>query len=89
MGTPEDTRVTNDNLPALFRAADSASLTAQRYYSQLIAIDLTFLVVAAILGSFALANTQARGAVAIASAIVLAVSIIITGIIRIIRLEQV
>lgn len=89
MGRPEDIKVTNDNLPALFRAADSASLTAQRHYSQLIAIDLTFLVVAAILGSFALTSTQAKGAVAIASAIVLAVSIITTGIIRIIRLEQI
>ncbi|MCJ7516227.1 MAG: DUF4231 domain-containing protein [Dehalococcoidia bacterium] len=89
MGESMDIRVKKNDLPALFRAADSGSVTAQRHYSQLIAIDLTLLVIAAILGSLALASTQAKGALALASAIILGVSIIVTGLIRIIRFEQV
>ncbi|MGB8707957.1 MAG: DUF4231 domain-containing protein [Dehalococcoidia bacterium] len=82
-------KVINDDLPALFRASDAASNDAQRHYLILIAIDLLFLFIAAILGSFAITDVQTRGHLALTSAIVLGISIIITGIIRIIRVEQV
>lgn len=84
----ERIRVTNDELPALFRGADRSSLTAQQRYLCLIAADLAFLIIAAILGSFALDSSSGKTAIAIAGAIVLIISIILTLIIRIVRLEQ-
>lgn len=85
----EDLRVTNDDFPGLFRVADSASVAAQKRYSCLTIIHLTLLVIAAALGSFAaLVATPQKGNMAIASAIVLGISIIITWVIRTGRLEQ-
>ena len=88
MRTSESLGITEDNLPALFRAADSASMKAQRQYSRLTAADLGFLVLAAILGSVALSDAQARGHMAMASAGVLAISIIVTWIIRTARFGE-
>lgn len=80
--------IADDDLPALFRAADRASTDAQRMYLFLIAFDLAFLVVGAILGAVSFTSQEDRSALALASAIVLVISIILTIALRSQRLAS-
>jgi SMODS and SLOG-associating 2TM effector domain 3/SMODS and SLOG-associating 2TM effector domain 1 len=71
-------RIGDNDLPALFRAADKASTDAQSRYLLLIGLDLGLLVVGAILGATSFNSEEVRSELAIASAIVFGLSLILT-----------
>jgi hypothetical protein len=70
--------VGDEDLPALFRAADKASTDAQRMYLSLIAFDLALLVLGAILGAVGFMSQKDHAVLALATAVVLVVSMILT-----------
>lgn len=76
----QEIKITDSDLPALFNAADSASVEAQKKYLQLIRADLSFLVFAALLISFRLPPylQTLQKFMAAASAIFFVVSLVIT-----------
>jgi len=70
--------VVHGDLPALFRAVEKASNVAQSQFGKLTASQLGLWVIAAMLGSFALSSTPHKIGLAIASAVVLILTIVIT-----------
>ncbi|MGI8521607.1 MAG: DUF4231 domain-containing protein [Actinomycetota bacterium] len=70
--------IADDDLPALFRAADKASTDAQSKYLGIIALDLSLLVIGATLGAVSFTSQEGRAGLALASAIVLVISIMLT-----------
>lgn len=80
--------VTNDDLPALFRAASKVSNVAQSRFARLTASQLGLWVIAAGLGSFALSSTPYKIGLAIASAVVLILTIVITILILVSNLDK-
>lgn len=81
-------RITNDDLPALFRACDYASVSAQKLYLWLSAANLGLLITAAAIASLTLNGAQRKSILAIVSAVVLIISVAIIVVIRISKLEQ-
>jgi hypothetical protein len=77
-----------DDYPALYRAADQASIAAQRQFVLLTTIELALMIVAAIVGSFTLTDTVFKTALAIASAVLLTAGICVTIISRITKPER-
>jgi hypothetical protein len=78
--------VTDAHLPALFAAADLASVTAQRKYTRWILADLTLLVVGSLLSSFH--RVENSRWVVVLSAIAVGLSLIISFVIRSLQLER-
>jgi hypothetical protein len=70
--------ISDGDLPALFRAADKASTEAQSRYLLLIALDLSLLVVGAVLGATSFNSEEVRSGLAIASATLFGMSLILT-----------
>jgi hypothetical protein len=68
----------DEDLPAGFRAADQASLEAQRRYLWLVRIDLVSLCLGAILTSFQYEDPAWNRFLAVAGAVLLAVGLVIT-----------
>ena len=81
-------QISDDDLPALYRAADNASKNAQKQFSRLTAINLGLLILSAIVGSLVLTNIHEKTALAITSAVLLTLSIFVTLAIRMTKLEQ-
>jgi hypothetical protein len=81
-------KVTNDDLPALFRAADKVSNVAQSQFAWLTATQLGLCVIVAILGSFALSSTPHKIGLAIASAVILILAIVTTILILVSNLDK-
>jgi len=86
--TPTTQKISYDDLPALYRAADKASTIAQKQFVKLTAINLGLLILSAIVGSLALSNASEKTALAITSAVLLTISIFVTIAIRMTKLEQ-
>lgn len=80
--------VSSEDLPAVCRASDAASLAARRQYSAVMAANLALLVVAAILGAVALTSVEGRASLAIAGAVVISVVIVLTVVIHRLHFEQ-
>jgi hypothetical protein len=80
--------VTYDDLPALFRAADKASTVAQGQFAWLTATQLGLWVIAAILGSFSLSSTPYKIGLAIASAVILILTIVVTILILVSKFDR-
>jgi hypothetical protein len=76
-------QITDSSLPALFNAADSASIEAQKKYLRFIRADLSFLVLAALLLSFSLPPSlqTLQKITAASSAIFFVISLVLTIII--------
>jgi len=88
MSMPITNKISNDDLPALYRASDKASFTAQNQFVILTATNLGLMIVAAILGSLTLSDTPGKTMLAIITAILLTIGIFITIVIRTSKLEQ-
>lgn len=88
MGVNTNIKMSYDDFPALFCAADKASITAQNQFVKCTAINLGLMILAAIVGSLILSNASEKIILATTSAILLTVCFIITVIIRITKLEQ-
>jgi len=82
-------KILYDDFPALYRAADKASIAAQHQFVLMTSIELGLMILAAIVGSFTLSDTSFKTAIAIASAVLLTAGICITIIQRITKLERV
>jgi SMODS and SLOG-associating 2TM effector domain 3/SMODS and SLOG-associating 2TM effector domain 1 len=82
-------KILYDDFPALYRAADKASLTAQHQFVLLTSIELCLMIIAAIVGAFVLSDTSIKTTLAIVSAVLLTAGICITIIQRITKLERV
>ena len=70
--------ISNDDLPALYRAADEASLEGQRKYLRLIKADLVVLLAGAAFASFDVGDPSLHKGLLVVSAILLAAGAIIT-----------
>lgn len=84
----KDLRIDYDDFPALYSAADKASMAAQKQFANLTSLYLGLMLSAAIFGSFILTDLSIKTAFAITSAILLTAGIFITIIIRITKLER-
>lgn len=82
-------KILYDDFPALYRAADKASIVAQHQFVLLTSIELGLMILAAIVGSFVLSDTSFKTIIAIASAVLLTAGICVTIIQRITKLERV
>ena len=89
MSAEHSSRVEYDDLPALFRSADSASNTAHRQNSMLTNVTMILLLVAAILGSLFVGNKTITVGVTIAGAIVLSACVVLTAVSQMTHLEHV
>jgi len=78
---PEPINIGNEDLPALFRQADRASIEVQKRYLRLVRWDLIALVVGAILSAFQVQNTEVARWLLVAGAVVLAIGFVLTLII--------
>lgn len=70
--------VSNEDLPALYRAADAASMRAQKAYLKLVRADLALIVGASLATSVALSSPGSRVAAALAGALALVAGLILT-----------
>jgi hypothetical protein len=84
-----NSKIIYDELPALYRASDKASITAQNQFVVLTSINLGLMLMAAIAGSLTLSDTSMKTMLAITSAILLTIGIFVTIIIRTTKLERV
>jgi hypothetical protein len=82
-------KILYDDFPALYRAADKASITAQHQFVLITSIELGLMILAAIVGAFTLTDTVFKTAFAITSAVLLTAGICITIIQRITKPERV
>jgi protein-S-isoprenylcysteine O-methyltransferase Ste14 len=82
-------KILYDDFPALYRAADKASLSAQHQFVLLTSIELSLMIIAAIMGAFVLSDTSIKTIMAIASAVLLTTGICVTIIARITKPERV
>lgn len=82
-------RFDQSDYPALYRAADAASLAAQRSYLRLTKDNLILLVAGAALAAMSGAFESAKPAFAIASAILLALALVVTTYLKTSKLEQI
>lgn len=80
--------IENSDFPSLFRAADSASLQAQRIYLRCISADLFLIVASGVAGALSLENHQQKFIAALASAIFMAGGLLLTLYIRGRQFEQ-
>ncbi len=74
--------ITDDDLPAIFRAADNASLQAQRRYLILLGVVLSLLVAASLVGAISTAKPDLSSLLAASNAALLFSSVLLTGVIR-------
>lgn len=70
--------ISNDDLPALYRAADEASLEGQRKYLRLLKADLSVLLLGAVFASFDVDDPTVHKGLLVLSAVLLAAGAIIT-----------
>lgn len=72
-------QIVDSDLPALFRSADSASVSAQKAYLSLVRADLVLIVLSTAITSWAVSSPDIRSGLAIAAALVLVAGLILTG----------
>lgn len=78
-----------DDLPSLFVAANEASTAGQQRYLRLIVADLSLLISGAALSTFAVSGASGRALMAITGAVLLGISLVLTGIMRITQYEKI
>lgn len=81
-------RVTGDDLPAVFRAADQGSVAAQHRYLWLVKFDLSLMVLGAIVISLPLGTGQVKIFATIAGALILGISLTLTLAIKIVAYDE-
>lgn len=77
-----ETPLTNEDLPALFRAADRAAASSQAWYLRIFKIDLATIILGAIFTSWAATNVSFRGNLALAGAACFVVGLVLTVLLR-------
>jgi hypothetical protein len=82
-------KITYDEFPALYRASDKASITAQKQFARLTAAYMLLMILAAIVGSVALSSPSGKMALALTSAIFLTLSAFLRIAVRAMKVEQV
>lgn len=75
----EDRHIGDADLPAVFRAADTASVVAQKMYLRLILSDLALVLVSALTTSYAVSSTQWRAVLAVVGAVCFVCGLVLTG----------
>lgn len=88
MSITKNNKILYDDFPALYRASDKASITAQNQFVFLTSIDLGLMLMAAIVGSLTFSDISMKTTLAITSAIFLTAGIFVTIIIRTTKLER-
>lgn len=88
LNSNKELSVTNDNLPALYRAADRTSVDAQKQYLLFVRINLVSLVLGSVISAFNIINPLLRQASLILGAIIIAIGLILTIIITIKEFER-
>jgi hypothetical protein len=71
-------QVTDSELPALFQASDAAGVRAQKQYARLVALDLTVMILGAVLAAVSFGGPVVRSDMALASAVCIAASFAMT-----------
>lgn len=84
----EELTISSQDLPALYRAADAASKTAQKHYLWLFRAELVFIVIASILTSINVNTLDVKRGLAIATAIVIFLSLSATVILRMSKFDK-
>lgn len=86
----DDQSITIDDrdMPAMFRSADRASAESQRTFLLCMATDLTLIVAASVLGAFSFSSATAKSSLALVSAILMSVGLLLTLYIRSQKFEQ-
>lgn len=80
--------LSNDNLPALFQAADNASYKAQKMFLRSMRFDLILISVSAIIGAISFDYVETKRALAIVAAIFLLISIVLTVVVQLNKWED-
>lgn len=80
--------LTNDNLPALFQAADNASLKAQKAFLRSMRFDLMLISISAIIGAISFDDADTKRILAIIAALFLLISIILTVMVQLNKWED-
>lgn len=75
----DNPRISDADLPAIFRAADTAAKTAQSYYLRIVLADLGLVLASAITTSVAVSSDRWREAWAVAGAGCFFIGLILTG----------
>lgn len=83
-----ETKISDEDMPVLFRSADAASATAQRNFIRCITLDLSLIVVASIAGSLSFSSENSKTLLALFSAGFMAAGLLLTLYIRSQRFEQ-
>lgn len=81
-------RIANGDLPGLFRAADRASIEAQKVYSWLVRGDLSLIVVAAVCTSWAVRSQDLRMILAMAGAGAFLAALVLTGFVHLTNYDK-
>jgi len=81
-------KISENDLPAIFRAADKSSISAQRRYLYLVIFDLGLMILGAISTSLPLGVGQIKTIAAIAGAIVIGISLILMLVMKIAAYED-
>jgi hypothetical protein len=89
LGDSDSKKIIYNDFPPLYRAADKASLAAQKQFVNLTSLYLSLMLCAAISGSLILSDISIKTTIAIVSAVLLTAGIFVTIIIRITKLEKV
>jgi hypothetical protein len=89
MNSNDSKKITYNDFPPLYRAADKASLSAQKQFVNLTSLYLGFMLFAAIFGSFVLSDIPVKTVFAIVSAVFLTAGIFVTIFVRTTKLERV
>jgi hypothetical protein len=77
-GSPQYSPITGEDLPALFRVADNASLQAQHSYLRLVQADLLLLIAGAVFSAISVPQPGLGQALPVVGAALLALSIVVT-----------
>jgi hypothetical protein len=89
MSMPATDTILRDEFPAMYRASDKASLAAQKQFVVFTLMNLSLMILSAIVGSLTLSDTSIKATLAIISAILLTIGIFFTIFIRTTKLERV
>lgn len=74
--------ITNADFPGIFQAADAAATGAQRSYARLIALDLSVMILAGIIGAFQPSDHSTQLLMNVFSAAFIAISLVLTFVLR-------
>lgn len=71
-------RIGDEDLPALFRAADDLSRSSQKSYLLMMSLNIILIILASVLGAISLATVSAKSNISLISSIIIGTSIVVT-----------